>query len=103
VICLVFSLMQFFLCTKYLSPEEIRKIIDLTIKLHSAPFVIIGYCLCVGHVYRETALSLARDGMKVFLACRSVDKAHEAATYIREVLPCSLLVTNIHGQGGTSC
>ncbi|KAH9542587.1 hypothetical protein CY35_13G015400 [Sphagnum magellanicum] len=33
---------------------------------------------------RETALSLARDGMKVFLACRSVDKAHEAATYIRE-------------------
>ena len=34
---------------------------------------------------RETALLLARDGMKVFMACRSADKGHEAASYIREV------------------
>jgi hypothetical protein len=39
-------------------------------------------CLCV----RETALSLAKDGMKVFMTCRSADKGLDAASYIREVL-----------------
>jgi len=40
---------------------------------------------------RETALGLAKAGMKVFLACRNADKAREAATYIRQVvLPISL-------------
>ncbi|CAK9863954.1 unnamed protein product [Sphagnum jensenii] len=33
---------------------------------------------------RETALGLAKAGMKVFLACRNADKAREAATYIRQ-------------------
>ncbi|KAG0627544.1 hypothetical protein M758_2G209700 [Ceratodon purpureus] len=36
---------------------------------------------------RETALSLAKDGMKVFMACRSADRGHEAASYIREACP----------------
>lgn len=36
---------------------------------------------------KETALSLAKDGMKVFIASRNVDKGREAASYIRESCP----------------
>eukprot|EP00246_Nothoceros_aenigmaticus_P002192 TRINITY_DN12993_c0_g1_i1.p1 TRINITY_DN12993_c0_g1~~TRINITY_DN12993_c0_g1_i1.p1 ORF type:complete len:326 (+),score=35.03 TRINITY_DN12993_c0_g1_i1:430-1407(+) len=36
---------------------------------------------------RETALALAKDGIKVFLACRSLSKADEAIEYILKSVP----------------
>lgn len=36
---------------------------------------------------RETALALVKDGMKVFITCRSVDKGRESVAYIQDACP----------------
>lgn len=55
-------------------------VLTILLSRPSASF-IIWLCCC----FRETALALAKSDIKVFLACRNVDKGREAVGYIQDV------------------
>jgi len=72
--------------------ERARALVIMDVDASKRVAIVTGANTGIG---RETALGLAKAGMKVFLACRNADKAREAATYIRQVvLPISLSLSH---------
>ncbi len=76
--------------------ERARAVVIMDVDASKRVAIVTGANTGIG---RETALGLAKAGMKVFLACRNADKAREAATYIRQVvLPISLSFSHMHND-----
>ncbi len=73
--------------------ERARAVVIMDVDASKRVAIVTGANTGIG---RETALGLAKAGMKVFLACRNADKAREAATYIRQVVPISLSLSLSH-------
>eukprot|EP00245_Coleochaete_scutata_P018424 TRINITY_DN9566_c0_g1_i1.p1 TRINITY_DN9566_c0_g1~~TRINITY_DN9566_c0_g1_i1.p1 ORF type:complete len:356 (+),score=45.09 TRINITY_DN9566_c0_g1_i1:39-1070(+) len=67
---------------------ESQSLISGNVSLSGKTAIVTGSNVGLG---RETALALAAQGATVVMACRNIDRAMEAAAYIRQVEPAALV------------